>query len=204
MFTGIVSDVGRIAAIEPHDRGARIAVACGYAPGGIEIGASIACAGVCLTVVGCAPEGGGSRFEADVSAETLSCTTLGVCAAGDPINLERALRMGDELGGHMVQGHVDGVAEVSGRDEDGQSIRFELRAPADLARFIAPKGSIALDGTSLTVNSVRGEVFSVNLVPHTSRMTTWGTRRVGDRVNLEVDLVARYLARLASSNGTDV
>ncbi len=196
MFTGIVSDIGRVAASQPSANGARLAIDCAYDAASIDIGASIACAGVCLTVVELKASAQGCRFKADMSVETLSCTTLGDYAAGMTINLERALKASDELGGHMMLGHVDGVAQITKRETDGESVRFALKAPHELARFIAPKGSIALDGTSLTVNEVAGAEFSINIVPHTARVTSWGEREAGDRVNLEVDLLARYLARL--------
>ena len=194
MFTGIVTDIGRIDRLERRgDVRARIATA--YDTSTIDIGASIACDGVCLTAV----DLGGGWFEVDASAETLSKTTLGDWTEGRRVNLERALRVGDELGGHIVSGHVDGVAEVIGLSEEGDSLRVTLRAPADLARFIAPKGSVALDGTSLTVNEVEGTTFGVNLIPHTRAVTRWGEVRQGDRVNLEIDTLARYVARLAEA-----
>lgn len=202
MFTGIVTDIGRLAALETRPGGTRIAIDCAYAPASIDIGASIACSGVCLTVVAVEPANAGSRFEADLSGETLGCTTLGELAIGDRLNLERALKAGEELGGHMVQGHVDGVAEIRACEDAGESLRYTLRAPDALARYIAPKGSVALDGTSLTVNEVAGADFSVNIVPHTRAVTTWGERGSGDRVNLEVDLVARYLARFVEMGGS--
>ena len=195
MFTGIVAEVGRVSALNIRDGGGRLAVDCGFDPATIAIGASIACAGVCLTVVELAPVREGARFFADVSSETLSRTTLGSYRVGDPINLERALKAGDELGGHLVQGHVDGVGEIVSVAPVGDSLSYRLASPADLARFIAPKGSVALDGTSLTVNEVAGVEFTVNIVPHTRERTTWGARTAGQRVNLEVDLVARYLGR---------
>jgi riboflavin synthase len=194
MFTGIITDIGRIARIERRgDMRARMQT--GYDTGRIEIGASIACDGVCLTVVAL----GADWFEVDISAETLSRTNLGDWAEGGRINLERALRVGDELGGHIVSGHVDGLAEVIGRRAEGDSTRLTFRAPASLARFIAPKGSIALNGTSLTVNEVAGDTFGVNLIPHTQTVTTWGEVAEGDRVNLEIDTLARYVARLAEA-----
>jgi riboflavin synthase len=201
MFTGIVTDIGRVAALEARAGGARLAVNCACDPATIAIGASIACAGVCVTVVAAGAANGGSRFEADLSAETLAVTTLGRLAVGDRLNLERALRAGDELAGHIVQGHVDGVAEIVAREADGDSLRYTVRAPDAFARYIAPKGSLALDGASLTVNEVAGCEFTVNIVPHTRAVTTWGARAAGDRVNLEVDLVARYLARLNDMAG---
>ncbi|MRX51310.1 riboflavin synthase [Paracoccus sp. S-4012] len=200
MFTGIVTDVGRVTAAEmAGDLRARIA--CGYDPDGIAMGASIACEGICLTVVGKGREAGAGWFEVDISAETLARTNIG--AAGWPlgkrINLERALRLGDELGGHIVTGHVDGVAMIEAMAPEGDSLRVSFRAPDALARFIAPKGSVALNGTSLTVNEVEGSRFGVNLIPHTREVTTWGEAKVGDAVNLEIDTLARYVARLAEA-----
>lgn len=158
----------------------------------VAVGASIACSGACLTVV----NKGDGWFAADVSGETLSKTTLGAWQTGRRINLERSLRMGDELGGHLVSGHVDGVARVADRRADGESIRFTIRVPGELARFIAPKGSVALDGVSLTVNEVSGDSFGVCIIPHTAAMTTFAVLQPGDRVNLEIDMLARYVARL--------
>ena len=198
MFTGIIIDVGEIAALDRRgDLRARIA--CTSATAAAPIGASIACDGVCLTVVAKGTEGARGWFDVDVSAETLSKSTLGDWAPGTRINLERSLRVGDELGGHIVTGHVDGTAEVIEARPDGDSTRMRFRAPADLARFIAAKGSVALAGTSLTVNEVEGAEFGVNLIPHTQQVTTWGGIRPGDRVNLEVDPLARYVARLAEA-----
>ena len=196
MFTGIITDIGEVLAVELRgDMRARIG--CGYDIGGIDIGASIACDGVCLTVValGEAPRG---WFEVDISAETLSKTNIGAngWAVGQRLNLERALKVGDELGGHIVSGHVDGVAELVELHDEGDSTRMTFQAPRDLARFIAPKGSVALNGTSLTVNEVDGTRFGVNVIPHTKEVTTWGRAAVGDGVNLEVDTMARYVARL--------
>lgn len=196
MFTGIVTDVGRI--VETRVTGdLRARIATHYDVSRIDIGASIACDGVCLTVValGDQPEG---WFEVEISAETLSKTNIGHNGwpVGKRINLERALRVGDELGGHIVSGHVDGVAEVVRVAPEGGSVRVTFRAPDVLARFVAPKGSVALNGTSLTVNEVEGAEFGVNFIPHTQEVTTWGEVMVGDRVNLEVDTMARYVARL--------
>lgn len=194
MFTGIVTDVGRI--VETRVTGdLRARIATRYDVGGIDIGASIACDGVCLTVValGDQPE---NWFDVEISAETVSKTNVGRWAPGKRVNLERALKVGDELGGHIVSGHVDGLAEVVGVRHEGGSVRVTFRAPEALARFIAPKGSVALNGTSLTVNEVAGAEFGVNLIPHTQEVTTWGEVAVGDRVNLEVDTMARYVARL--------
>jgi riboflavin synthase len=196
MFTGIVSDVGGIVEMTTIGERRRLAIASAYNPASIDLGASIANAGVCLTVVGVEKRAERSLISFDVGAETLAVTTLGFLRAGDRLNLERALKLGDELGGHMVSGHVDGVAEIlSRRDFDGMA-HFRFRAPKDCARFIAVKGSVALDGTSLTVNAVEGGEFEVLLIPHTLEVTTWGERKAGDRVNLEVDQMARYAARL--------
>jgi riboflavin synthase len=204
MFTGIVTDVGRIERVE--DRGdLRARIACAYDPAGIALGASIACDGVCLTVVDRGPRAeGGAWFDVDVSAETLSKTTIRSgrrpWEPGRRVNLERALRVGDELGGHIVSGHVDGLAEVIATRPEGDSLRVTFRAPEALARFIAAKGSVALDGTSLTVNDVAGREFGVNFIPHTRAHTTWGEVREGDLVNLEIDTLARYVARLGESH----
>jgi riboflavin synthase len=196
MFTGIISDVGQIIDIAPTGELKRLKIASAYDSKTIPIGASIANSGVCLTVVGVEPHEGGSAIAFDVGAETLAVTTLGQWRAGGRLNLERALRVGDELGGHMVSGHVDGIAEiVSRRDFDGMA-HFRCRAPKDLAKFVAVKGSVALDGTSLTVNAVEGDMFEVLLIPHTLKVTTWGERRAGEQVNIEVDQMARYAARL--------
>jgi len=196
MFTGIITDIGTILAVE--ERGdLRARIGTGYDIDGIDIGASIACDGVCLTVValGRTPQ---NWFEVDISAETVSKTAIGAqgWASGKRLNLERALKVGDELGGHIVSGHVDGVAEVVGLALEGDSTRLTLRAPAALARFIAPKGSVALNGTSLTVNDVEGVDFGINLIPHTQAVTTWGHVAVGDAINLEIDTLARYVARM--------
>lgn len=196
MFTGIITDVGRIARLEPRgDLRARIAT--GYDTATIDIGASIACDGVCLTAVALGPD----WFEVEISAETLSKTNLGAWAEGQAVNLERALKVGDELGGHIVSGHVDGLAEVLAVRDEGDSTRVRFRAPHHLAGFIAPKGSVALNGTSLTVNEVEGAEFGVNLIPHTKTVTTWGRVAPGDRVNLEIDTLARYVARLREWGG---
>lgn len=199
MFTGIITDIGTIEAIELRGD-TQFTISCGYEAAGIALGASISCSGCCLTVtsVGAASDGG-SRFTVDVSAESLSKTTLGGWSEGTRINLERALKAGDELGGHIVSGHVDGVAEIVSIDDEGDSRRFVFRAPEDLARFIASKGSVCLDGTSLTVNEVDGVKFGVNLIPHTLSVTSWGNARAGDKVNLEIDMLARYVARLYES-----
>ena len=196
MFTGIISDMGEVLEVEQRgDLRARIATA--YDIAGIDIGASIACDGVCLTVIalGATPR---NWFDVEISAETVSKTNIGRNGwpVGKRINLERALRVGDELGGHIVSGHVDGVAEVMSVSDEGDSTRVTLRAPDDLARFIAPKGSVALNGTSLTVNEVNGADFGINFIPHTKQATTWGGVGLGDHVNLEIDTMARYVARL--------
>ncbi|MDR9394296.1 MAG: riboflavin synthase [Roseovarius sp.] len=191
MFTGIISDIGTVRQLERRgDLRARLET--GYPMSGMDIGASVACDGVCLTVV----EKGEDWFDVDVSAETLSKTNLDQWVEGRPVNLERALRVGDELGGHIVSGHVDGLAEVVAVEDEGDSTRVTLRAPEELARFIAPKGSVALNGTSLTVNDVADRDFGINFIPHTKDVTTWGQVRVGDMVNLEIDTLARYVARL--------
>jgi riboflavin synthase len=194
MFTGIISDIGYVV---HRDSGGQFAIRCAYQPDSIAVGASIACDGVCLTAVSVVTEaGGGSAFAVDVSNETLAKTTLGEWQLGRPVNLERALRAGEELGGHLVAGHVDGVGRIVDMRPDGESHRFTVQAPAELARFIAPKGSVALDGISLTVNEVDQDRFGINIIPHTLTHTTLGARKPGDRVNLEVDLIARYVARL--------
>lgn len=196
MFTGIITDVGRIAALEQKgDLRARIETA--YDTATIDLGASIASDGVCLTVV----DMGDGGYDVEISAETVSKTNLGDWAIGRRVNLERALKVGDELGGHIVSGHVDGVAEITAMKTEGDSTRVQFRAPSDLAKFIAPKGSVALNGTSLTVNEVEGDVFGVNLISHTKEVTNWGDAQVGDRINLEIDTLARYVARLADYNG---
>jgi riboflavin synthase len=201
MFTGIVTDVGTVASVLERETVRRLEIDSRYDPAGIAIGASIACSGVCLTVVAVEPRAGGARFAVDAAPETLALTTAADWRAGTRLNLERALRIGDELGGHIVSGHVDGLAEIVVREEVGEATRFDFRVPAHLSRFVAEKGSVCLDGTSLTVNTVAGDVFSVLLIPHTLAVTTWGERRVGDRINLEIDVMARYVARLAEAGG---
>ena len=194
MFTGIVTDIGHVLELEQRgDLRARIGTA--YDIAGIDIGASIACNGVCLTVIalGTKPQ---NWFDVEISAETVGATNVGGWKVGKRLNLERALKVGDELGGHIVSGHVDGVAQVVGMHDDGDSTRVMFRAPDDLARFIAPKGSVALNGTSLTVNAVDGTDFGINFIPHTKSATTWGDVAVGDLINLEIDTMARYVARL--------
>ena len=200
MFTGIITDLGEVLAIEDHGSAKRIAIACSYPLEGIEIGASIANAGICLTVTTLASEADGrTRFTVDASSETIARTTMAAWRPGSRVNLERALRIGDELGGHIVSGHVDGVAEILTREDRDGTAHFTFTAPSTLAKFIAEKGSVALDGTSLTVNSVDGDTFSVMMIPHTLTVTTWRTARAGDRVNIEVDTMARYAARLADT-----
>lgn len=195
MFTGIVTDIGIISALDQQgDLRARITT--GYDTAGIDMGASIASDGVCLTVVDLGPD----WYDVQISAETVNMTNVGEWTVGKRVNLERALKVGDELGGHIVSGHVDGVAEVISIQDEGDSTRVQLRAPDDLARFIASKGSVALNGTSLTVNEVEGNVFGINFIPHTKDFTTWGDVKLGDNVNLEIDTLARYVARLAEAS----
>ena len=196
MFTGIITDVGEVLdTVQEGDLRARIAT--GYDPDGIDIGASIACDGVCLTVVALGREPR-NWFDVQISAETVGLTNIGRNGwhAGRRLNLERALKVGDELGGHIVSGHVDGVAEVVETRDEGDSLRVRLRAPEALAKFIAPKGSVALNGTSLTVNEVDGAEFGINLIPHTREVTNWGEIAAGQFINLEIDTMARYVARL--------
>ena len=196
MFTGIVTDIGDIRSLERRgDLRARIGTR--YDTHGIDIGASIACSGVCLTVV----QLGSDWFDVEISAETLDKTNVGGWGVGQKINLERALKVGDELGGHIVSGHIDGLATIIEMRPEGDSVRYTFDAPRSLARFIAPKGSVALDGTSLTVNEVADTRFGVNIIPHTQEVTTWGASKVGDNVNLEIDTLARYVARLAEMKG---
>ena len=197
MFTGIVNDLGEILEVDERADGLRrLTVACSYDPETIDIGASIACSGPCLTVVERGRRGNRGYFAVDVTAETLRVTTAGSWQRGTRLNLERSLRLGDELGGHLVSGHVDGIADLLARDDLPDMARLSLQAPAALARFIATKGSVALDGVSLTVNEVAGDTFSVLLIPHTLKVTTFGGLRAGARLNLEVDQMARYAARL--------
>jgi len=194
MFTGIITDVGRVLELEQQgDLRARIGTT--YDVDGIDLGASIACNGVCLTVIalGRDPQ---NWFDVQISAESVGKTNVGGWTVGGRLNLERALKVGDELGGHIVSGHVDGVAEIVAMRNEGDSTRVTFRAPEDLAKFIAPKGSVALDGTSLTVNEVDGRDFGINFIPHTKAETTWGGVAVGDKINLEIDMMARYVARL--------
>jgi riboflavin synthase len=199
VFTGIVSDVGTIVGATEKKDLRRFRIASKYAARSIEVGASIAIDGACLTVVAKGTRGKGSWFEVEAGAETLARTTAGGWGKGKRVNLERALKMGDELGGHLVSGHIDGVATLASREDLGDMARLRFRAPAQLARFIAPKGSVAIDGISLTVNDVAGSEFSVFIIPHTLVATHWQGLKSGAEVNLEVDLVARYLARLADA-----
>jgi riboflavin synthase len=191
MFTGIVTDVGRVRSVA-NSGDTRFEITTAYDMGGVEIGASIANSGVCLTVI----ETGPDWFAVQASGETLSKTTLGDWREGTRMNLERALKVGDELGGHIVSGHVDGVGEVVAIRDEGESKRFVFKVPASLKNFMAPKGSVAVDGVSLTVNEVEGDTFGVNIIPHTQQVTLFGEYRVGTRVNLEIDMLARYVARL--------
>ena len=200
MFTGIVTDIGKVAAVSPLPEGRRLRIETAYDPATIDIGASISCGGVCLTVVTLPDAGSNARwFEVEAWEEALRLTTIADWQAGTRVNLERALKVGDELGGHIVSGHSDGTALIVARKDEGDAVRFTLEAPIEMARFIAPKGSVALDGTSLTVNGVDGVRFDVLLIHHSLAVTTWADRDVGDRVNLEVDTMARYAARLAEA-----
>lgn len=196
MFTGIVTDVGEVLAVTPREAGVRLRIGTGYDPDSIALGASIACGGPCLTVVERGLAGNRAYFDVEASTETLARSTLRHWAPGKRVNLERPLRMGDELGGHMVSGHVDGMATIVERHDEEDMARFVIEAPESLARFIAEKGSVSLDGVSLTVNAVNGRRFEVMIIPHTLAVTTWGERRPGDELNLEVDMIARYLERL--------
>ena len=200
MFTGIVTDVGEVRSVEARAKNlSRLTITCSYPRAELIDGASIGCSGVCLTIVGAGEEDGRSWFAVDAAAETLARTTVGRWRRGSKVNLERPLRLGDELGGHLVAGHVDGLANVVAREDLTDMARFVLRAPPALSRFIAPKGSVALDGVSLTVNAVEGDTFSVLIIPHTLAVTTLGLLHKDDDVNLEVDTMARYAARLMES-----
>src|SRR2546423_11368632 len=202
MFTGIITDLGRVRRLRRGagtEGGIELTIATAYNTGEIPRGASIACSGPCLTVVAVEP----GAFAVQVSAETLACSTLAEWAEGTPVNLERALRLGDELGGHLVSGHVDGVARLVERRPEGDSVRFTIEAPAPLMRYIAPKGSVALDGISLTVNEVEGSRFGVNIIPYTLAHTSLGEARPGHRLNLEIDTIARYVARLLDGSGAE-
>jgi riboflavin synthase len=198
MFTGIVTALGSIRAIQPIGSGKdmRLVIAAPWPDTAtIQIGASIACSGCCLTAV----EVNADSFAGDASAETLACTTLGDWTVGSQVNLERSLKIGDELGGHMVSGHVDGVGEAVSATAENGSMRWQFRVPKPLARFIAVKGSVAVNGVSLTVNDVRDDMFGVNVIPHTASVTGFGTMKPGDKVNIEIDMLARYVARLAET-----
>ena len=197
MFTGITTDRGEVLSVEARGEGLqRLKIACHYPRASIALGASIACSGVCLTVVATGEEGGRTWFVVDTAAETLNVTTAGRWQRGTRLNLERALKIGDELGGHLVAGHVDGIAQVATRDALTDMARLTLRAPLPLLRFVPPKGSVVLDGVSLTVNEVKDDTFSVLIIPHTLEVTTFGAIKAGEAVNLEVDMMARYVARL--------
>ncbi|HYZ40137.1 MAG TPA: riboflavin synthase [Stellaceae bacterium] len=194
MFTGIVTDLGRVKRLRRGDL-LELTIATAFDASAIPLGASIACSGACLTVVALAP----GEFSVQASAETLACTTIGSWEEGTAVNLEKPLRIGDELGGHLVSGHVDGVARILERRPEAESVRFAFEAPAELERYLAPKGSVALDGVSLTVNEVSGTRFGVNIIPHTLTCTNFGTAVPGQQMNFEVDLIARYLDRLLAS-----
>jgi riboflavin synthase len=197
MFTGIVTDVGEVRSVEARANNlSRLTIACSYPRAELIDGASMACSGVCLTIVGAGEEDGRAWFAVDAAEETLRLTTVGRWRHGTRVNLERPLKLGDELGGHLVSGHVDGLASIMAREDLTDMARFALRAPAELARFIAAKGSVALDGVSLTVNAVEGDTFSVLIIPHTLAVTTLGALAKSDDVNLEIDTMARYAARL--------
>ncbi len=197
MFTGIITDIGTVRRVEKAGD-TRFEIGTSYDLSTVDMGASISCNGCCLTVI----EKGADWFAIQASAETLSKTTLGGWRQGTRVNLERALKLGDELGGHIVSGHVDGLGTIQSITPEGDSKRFRIRVPAELARFIAPKGSVAADGTSLTVNEVDGDVFGVNIIPHTQSVTTWGTMREGQSLNIEIDMLARYVARLSEYKPT--
>lgn len=199
MFTGLVSDVGEVVAREERGQLIRFRISCNYDSASIALGASIACSGPCLTAVATGDDGGRCWFDVDVAAETLERTGAGKWDVGTRINLERSMKIGDELGGHIVTGHVDGIAEITEKAPFDGMVRFAFCAPGQIKKFIAEKGSVSLDGTSLTVNSVDDDIFSVLLIPHTLAVTTWGERNAGDGVNIEVDLMARYAARLVEA-----
>jgi riboflavin synthase len=199
MFTGIVTDIGEVLSVEPRGDLKRLRIACAYDADTIALGASIAHSGVCLTIVAATRERGRTVVDVDAAAETLAKTTVGSWTPGTRVNLERALKVGDELGGHIVTGHVDGVAHIVSRDDFDGMARFWIATPPRLSRFVAQKGSVALDGVSLTVNEVEDDRFSVLLIPHTLAVTTFGARGAGDALNLEVDLMARYAARLSET-----
>ncbi len=200
MFTGIVSEIGTVIGVTERNDVRRIAIACSFPPDSIVIGSSIACAGICMTVIAREDAGAGkAAIEFEAGPETLTTTSIREWDIGTRVNLERSLKIGDELGGHMVSGHIDGLATVVGREDFGETTRFVFETPAPLAKFVAAKGSVALDGTSLTVNSVDGARFECMLIPHTLKVTTWNERKIGDKANLEVDQIARYVARLTEA-----
>jgi len=199
MFTGIITDLGRVKRLRRGDL-VDLTIATAFDTSEIPLGASIACSGTCLTAVATAR----GEFSVQASAETLACTTIGEWDEGTPINLEKSLRVGDELGGHLVTGHVDGIARIVDRRPEAESVRFVFEVPAGLERFIAPKGSVALDGVSLTVNEVSGTRFGVNIIPHTLACTNFGAAMPGQRMNLEIDLIARYVARLLGARAEEV
>ncbi len=199
MFTGIITDLGRVKRLRRGEL-VKLTIATSFDTSAIALGASIACSGACLTAVAVGP----GEFSVHASAETLACTTIGEWSEGSRVNLEKSLRVGDELGGHLVSGHVDGVATIIERRPDGESVRFVLDAPKDLARFIAVKGSVTLDGVSLTVNEMSGTRFGVNIIPHTLACTNFGAAKPGQRMNLEIDLIARYVARLLDARAEGV
>jgi riboflavin synthase len=199
MFTGIVTDLGRVKRLR-HRNLVDLTIATAFDTSAIPIGASVACSGVCLTVV--ATEEG--EFSVQASAETRACTTIGDWKEGTPVNLEKSLRVGDELGGHLVSGHVDGIASIVDRRPEAESVRFVFEVPDGLERFVAAKGSVALDGVSLTVNEVSGTLFGVNIIPHTLACTNFGAAQLGQRMNLEIDLIARYVARLLGARAEGV
>jgi riboflavin synthase len=196
MFTGIIADLGMVRRLRRGEL-ADLTIATAFDTSAVPVGASIACSGVCLTVVAVAPR----EFSVQASAETLACTTIGEWREGTPVNLEKSLRIGDELGGHLVAGHADGIVRVCERRPDAESVRFVFEAPEELTSFIAPKGSVAIDGVSLTVNEVSGARFGVNIIPHTLSCTNLGRALPGQRMNLEIDLIARYVARLLGARG---
>jgi riboflavin synthase len=195
MFTGIITDLGRVKRLRRGDL-ADLTIATAFDTAAIPIGASIACSGACLTVVAAAP----GEFSVQASAETLACTTIGSWEDGTPVNLEQSLRVGDELGGHLVSGHVDGIARIIERRPEAESVRFVFEVPEELERFVAPKGSVALDGVSLTVNEVSGSRFGVNVIPHTLACTNFGMAVSGQQMNFEIDVIARYVARLLGTH----
>lgn len=202
MFTGIVTDIGEVSDVKVLDEGVLLRIDTGYDPKTIEIGASIACSGVCLTVTRLPDLESNARwFEVEAWEEALRLTTISEWKSGRKINLERSLKLGDEMGGHLVSGHIDGMAEIISVKHEGEAVRFTIRAPEALAPFIAQKGSVALDGTSLTVNGVNGNEFDVLLIRHSLEVTTWGSRKEGDKINIEIDQLARYAARLAQFKG---